>query len=335
MTTPLRWGILGTGGIARAFTSDLLTLPDHEVAAVGSRAAGTAEAFASAHTGAGRPVPRAHGSYQALADDPDVDVIYVATPHSGHASAALTCIAGGKGVLVEKPFTMDVTEADEVISAARAAGVFCMEAMWTRFNPAITRIRELLAEGAIGEVRTVEADFGFPADYDPAGRLFAPELGGGALLDLGIYPISLASMILGEPSTVLATAGLAPTGVDANTGILLGYASDAVAVLHCSLSGLNPTRASITGTTGRIEIPPTFFRPESFTLVRRDAEPVTEEFVLPGLGYTFQAEEVARRIRAGETESPLMTLDETRSIMRTLDRARTSIAFNAHPTASS
>ncbi|TQS43170.1 Gfo/Idh/MocA family protein [Cryptosporangium phraense] len=325
----LRWGILGTGGIARTFTSDLRTLDDHEVVAVGSRAAETATAYADEFG-----IPHAHASYQALADDPDVDVIYVATPHSGHASAALTFIGAGKHVLVEKPFTMDEVEAAEVVAAARAAGVFCMEAMWTRFNPAIARIRDLLADGAIGEVVTVEADFGFPAEYDPAGRLFAPELGGGALLDLGVYPISFASMILGEPATVLATTGLAPTGVDANTGVLLGYESGAVAVLHCSLRGLNPIRAAISGTTGRIDIPPTFFRPEKFTLVRTGAEPVTEEFTLPGLGYTFQAEEVARRIRAGETESPLMTLDETLSIMRTLDRARTAAEFNAHPAGS-
>ncbi|GAA3386582.1 Gfo/Idh/MocA family protein [Cryptosporangium minutisporangium] len=321
MEKPLRWGILGTGSIARSFTHDLLTLDGHEVVAVGSRAAETAQAFADAHG-----IPRAHASYQALAEDAEVDVVYVATPHSGHAAAALTCIAAGRGVLVEKPFTLDAVSAAEVVDAARAAGVFCMEAMWTRFNPAVARMRELLADGAIGEVVSIHADFGFPAPYDPAGRLFSPELGGGALLDLGVYPISLASMVLGAPSTVLATAGLAPTGVDANTGIVLGYDSGAVAVLHCSLRGSSPIRATIVGTAGRMELPTPFFRAEALTLVRSDAEPVTETFELPGLGYTFQAEEVARCVRAGLTESSLMTLDETLSIMRTLDEVRAAVA---------
>ncbi|SHM97899.1 Gfo/Idh/MocA family protein [Cryptosporangium aurantiacum] len=320
-TPPLRWGILGTGAIARSFTADLLTLDDHRVVAVGSRAADTAQAFADAHG-----IPRAHGSYQALAEDAEVDVVYVATPHSGHAAAALTCIAAGRGVLVEKPLTIDAASATEVVDAARSAGVFCMEAMWTRFNPAIVRLRELLADGAIGDVVSIQADFGFAAPYDPASRLYAPELGGGALLDLGVYPISLASMILGEPSTVLAAGGLAPTGVDANTGILLGYESGAVAVLHCSLRGETPMRATIAGTTGRIELPAPFFRADALTLHRSGAEPVTEVFTLPGLGYTFQAEEVARCVRAGLTESPLMTLDETLSIMRTLDQARAAVA---------
>lgn len=319
---PLRWGILGTGGIARTFTADLLTLSDHEVVAVGSRAADTAASFAAAHG-----IPRAHSSYQALADDPDVDVVYVAIPHAGHAAAALTCIAAGRHVLVEKPFTVDAGSTAEVIAAARSAGVFCMEAMWTRFNPAIGLLRELVADGAIGEIVSVQADFGFAAPYAPKGRLFAPELGGGALLDLGVYPISLSSMLLGEPTTVLATAGAAPTGVDANTGILLGYDSGAVAVLHCSLRGDTPTRAEIVGTRGRIELPPLFFKPTALWLHHSGgSEPRHEEFTLPGNGYTFQAEEVAHRIRAGRTESELMPLDETLSIMRTLDRVRASLS---------
>ena len=313
--------MLGTGAIARTFTADLLTLPDHEVVAVGSRAASTAEAFAAAHG-----IPRFHASYQELAADADVDVVYVATPHSGHAAAALACIRGGRGVLVEKPFALDAEQAEEVVAAARAAGVFCLEAMWTRFNPAITLLRELVADGAIGDVVSVQADFGFAAAYDPHGRLFSPELGGGALLDLGVYPISLASMLLGEPSTVLATAGSAPTGVDSNTGILLGYASGAVALLHCSLRAETPVRATVVGTAGRIELPTPFYRPESLTLFRDGAEPRTDTFTLPGLGYTFQAEEVARCVRAGRTESTVLPLEETLSIMRTLDRVRAALA---------
>ena len=314
---PLRWGILGTGSIARQFTADLLTLPDHAVVAVGSRTAESANAFAAAHG-----IPSAHASYQALAEDAEVDVVYVATPHSGHRPAALSCLNAGRGVLVEKPFALDAAEAIEIVTAARAAGSFCMEAMWTRFNPTIGRLRELLADGAIGEVVSVQADFGFAAWYDPAGRLFDPTLGGGALLDLGIYPVSLASMVLGEPSVVRAVAGLAPTGVDSNTGILLGYPSGAVAVLHCSLRGETPLRATVVGTAGRIELPAPFFRPDSLTLHQPGEEPVTERYELPGGGYVFQAREVARCVRAGLTESPLMPLDESISIMRTLDQVR-------------
>ena len=319
-TPPLRWGILGTGSIARKFTGDLLTLPDHSVIAVGSRTAESANAFATAHG-----IPRAHASYQALAEDAEVDVVYVATPHSGHRPAALACLNAGRGVLVEKPLAMDAAEAVEVATAARAAGVFCMEAMWTRFNPAIAKLRELIAEGAIGEVVSVQADFGFAAWYDPAGRLFDPTLGGGALLDLGVYPISLASMVLGEPSVVRAVAGLAPTGVDSNTGILLGYPAGAVAVLHCSLRGETPQQATIVGTAGRIELPAPFYRPDSLTLHQPGKEPATDQYELPGAGYTFQAQEVARCVRAGLTESPLMPLDESISIMRTLDQVRASL----------
>jgi predicted dehydrogenase len=318
--TPLRWGILGTGAIARQFTADLLTLPDHSVAAVGSRSAEDAKAFATAHG-----IPRAHASYQTLAEDAGVDVVYVATPHSGHHAAALACLNAGRGVLVEKPFAMNAAEAAEMASAARAAGVFCMEAMWTRFNPAIAKLRELLAEGAVGEVVSVQADFGFAAWYDPESRLFAPSLGGGALLDLGVYPVSLASMVLGEPSTVRAVAGLAPTGVDSNTGILLGYPSGAVAVLHCSLRGETPLRAAVVGTAGRIELPAPFFRPDSLTLHQPGKEPVIDRYELPGAGYTFQAQEVARCVRAGRAESPRMPLDESISIMRTLDQVRASL----------
>lgn len=313
-TPPLRWGILGTGSIARKFTADLLTLPDHAVVAVGSRTAESANAFATAHG-----IARAHASYQALAEDSAVDVVYVATPHSGHRPAALACLTAGRGVLVEKPLALNATEAVEIATAARAAGVFCMEAMWTRFNPVIAKLRELLADGAIGDVVSVQADFGFAARYDPASRSFDPTLGGGALLDLGVYPVSLASMVLGEPSVVRAVAGLAPTGVDSNTGILLGYPSGAVAVLHCSLRGETPLRATITGTAGRIELPAPFYRPDSLTLHLPGEEPVTSRYEVPGGGYTFQAMEVARCVRAGLTESPLMPLDESLSIIRTLD----------------
>jgi predicted dehydrogenase len=309
----IRWGILGTGAIARTFTEDLLSLPGHEVAAVGSRARPTADAFAARYD-----IAAAYGSYAELAADDGLDVIYVATPHNGHRPAALTCLEAGRAVLVEKPFTISAAEAEEVVAAARSRGLFAMEAMWTRFNPLIKQLRGLVADGAIGEVKAVYADFGFPAPYDPATRLWSVETAGGALLDLGVYPLSFAWMLLGEPSTLQATAALAPNGVDTSTGILAGYDSGAIALLHCGLVAESPKTATVLGTTGRIEVAAPFFRPSAMTLHRGDsAETFTVD--LAGHGYTYQAQEVARCLRAGELESPLMPLDESVAIMRALD----------------
>jgi predicted dehydrogenase len=310
----IRWGILGTGGIARTFTEDLLLL-GHKVAAVGSRAPHTAQAFADRYG-----IASAYGSYAELAADDQVDVVYVATPHSGHYDAARVCLEAGRGVLVEKPFTTGAADAEALVALARDRGLFAMEAMWTRFNPIVTRLRELIADGAIGDVKAVYADFSFAADYDPEHRLWAPELAGGALLDLGVYPVSFAWMVLGEPDSVQAVATSAPTGVDANTGILLGYNSGAVALLHCGLLGDSPQTATIVGTTGRVEVASPAWRPSAMTLHRRDAEPETFTADLPGHGYTYQAEEVARCLAAGCTESPVMPLDESVAIVRTLDQ---------------
>jgi predicted dehydrogenase len=311
---PIRWGILGTGTIARVFTEDLLRMPGHSVVAVGSRAPHTAEAFAARYG-----IGRAHGSYEALADDHAVDVVYVATPHNGHHPAALRCLEGGRAVLVEKPFTTSAADADHLIAVAAERGLFAMEAMWTRFNPVITRLRTLVADGAIGEVTSVYADFSFASAFDPAHRLWDPALAGGALLDLGVYPVSFAWMLLGPPETVQATAATAPTGVDSNTGVLLGYSSGAVALLHCGLMADSPNTATVTGTKGRIEVAAPFFRPTAMTLHRRDCEPETFTADLDGNGYTYQAAEVARCLRAGALESAVMPLAETLAILGTLD----------------
>lgn len=311
---PIRWGILGTGWIARVFTEDLLRLPGHVVAAVGSRAPHTAEAFARRHG-----IERAYGSYERLADDDEVDVVYVATPHNHHLAHASLCLEAGRAVLVEKPFTTNAADAERLIALARDRGLFAMEAMWTRFNPVIERLRTLVAEGAIGEVTSIYADFGFASPYDPAHRHWSPDLAGGALLDLGVYPLYFAWMLLGAPDSIQATAAPAPTGVDANTGILLGYASGAIALLHCGLMAASPVTATVTGTKGRIEVATPFFRPDTMTVRRTDTEPETFTIDVPGNGYTYQAEEVARRLRAGELESPVMPLDETLAIHGDLD----------------
>jgi predicted dehydrogenase len=313
----LRWGVIGTGGIAAAFTRDVRTLPDADVVAVGSRSQASADRFGDEHG-----VPRRHPSYEALAADPEVDAVYVATPHPLHAQNALAAIAAGKHVLVEKPFTMTGDEAAEVAGAARAAGVFCMEAMWTRFLPHTVRIRELLAEGAIGEVRAVSADFGMAFAPDPSHRLFAPELGGGALLDLGIYPVSWVVMVLGVPSSVTAVADPAFTGVDGQTTAVLQYPGGAHGIATCTLWADTARRAWIAGTAGRIDVDPGFFTPTSFTLHRDGSEPERFESPVDDGGLRFEAAEVARCVREGLTESPAMPLDETVAIMRTLDEIR-------------
>jgi predicted dehydrogenase len=309
---PLRWGIMGTGGIAAAFAEDLKLTDSGLVAAVGSRSAESAAAF-----GDRLGVETRYGRYEDLAHDPDVDVVYVATPHPMHHGNARLALEAGKPVLVEKPFTMDAGEARDLVALARDRGLFLMEAMWTRFLPHTRHVRELLPR--LGDVVTVTADHGQWFAEDPAFRLFAPELGGGALLDLGIYPVSFASMVLGAPDRVVSLAAPAFTGVDAQTSMLFGYANGAQAVLSCTLRAVSPTAASIVGTDARIEIDGPFYAPASFTLIPREGEPTRFEYADEGRGLRHQADEVARRLAAGETESPLMPLDETVSIMVTMD----------------
>jgi predicted dehydrogenase len=319
---PLRWGIVGTGGIARKFATELAATPDGALTAVGSRTTEAARAFAGDFPGV-----RAHGSWADLVDDDTVDAVYVATPHPWHAEVALLAVGAGRHVLVEKPFTMDGKQAREVVAAARAAGVFCLEAMWTRFLPHTLRIRQLVANGAIGTPVTVSADHGQWFAEDRTHRLFSPELGGGALLDLGIYPVSWASMLLGRPSEVVAAADPAFTGVDGQTSILLRHPGGAQAVLTCTLRAITPCRSVIAGTEGVIEVDTRFYAPTSFTLRRRDGlverfETPPELLAGPGKGMRFEASEVAHRVRHGETESPHLPLDETVTIMDTLDEIR-------------
>jgi predicted dehydrogenase len=335
LSSTLRWGVVGTGGIAAKFVADLSLLPDAEVVAVGSRSQGGAEDF-----GERFGIERRHGSYAELVADPQIDAVYIATPHPFHAEHALQAIAAGKPVLVEKPFAMNACEARSVVDAARAAGVFCMEAMWTRFLPHMVRLRQLLAEGALGEILALSADQGMRFEPDPEHRLFAPELGGGALLDLGIYPFSFASMVLGVPETVRASATPAFTGVDQTTSALLTYPGGAHAVLVCTSAVGTPMRAWIAGSTGRIEIDRPWYQASSFTLTRPDGS--TERYETPAgvvqplatgdipvaKGMRYEAAEVARCLREGLLESPMMPLDETVSIIGTLDEVRDQIGLS-------
>jgi predicted dehydrogenase len=309
----IRWGIIGTGLIASTFAADLELTGSGTAVAVGSRREGSADAFGDRFG-----IPNRHVGYEALVADPEVDVVYVATPHPMHHEDARLALRAGKHVLVEKPFTMNAAEAEELVAEARARGLFLMEAMWARFVPHMVEVRRLLAEGALGDVVTVIADHGQWFAEDPAFRLFAPELGGGALLDLGIYPVSFASMALGTPDRVVALADPAFTGVDAQTSILLGHPGGAHAVLTCTLAAKSPTRAVIVGTEARIDIEGPFYAPPAFTLTPRRGEPQRVELPSEG-GLRYEADEVARCVEAGLLESPVLPLDETVAIMRTMD----------------
>lgn len=325
--SPLRWGILGTGGIARAFVADLGRLDDHKVVAVGSRTYGKAESFAAASTGR-RTVPRAHGSYEALVADPEVDVVYVATPHPFHRPHALLALGSGKHALVEKPFAMDAAEAAEMVALARSKGLFLMEAMWTRFLPHMAAIRRILEAGTLGPIVTVSADHGQWFARDPGHRLFDKGLGGGALLDLGIYPVSFASLVLGTPVSVLAASDLDATGADAQTSMIFGYASGAHALLTTTLRAVSATVSSIVGEEARIDIDRKFYAPTMFRVTNRNGS-LIERFDshYDGRGLREEAAEVARCLRAGLAESPLMRLEETVSIMETMDRVRGQIGL--------
>jgi predicted dehydrogenase len=312
--SPVRWGILGTGGIATSFAADLRLTGSGVAAAVGSRRQGTADRFADNFG-----IPGRHASYESLVADPDVDVIYVATPHPMHHDNAILALRAGKHVLVEKPFTMTAAEARDVAAVARQQGLFAMEAMWTRFLPHMAVVRDWVTQGVLGDIVTVTADHGQWFAEDAGFRLFAPELGGGALLDLGVYPVSFASMVLGPPSRIMSMSDPAFTGVDAQTSMLFGYDSGAQAVLTCTLRAKSPTTAAIVGTDARIEVEGAFYAPAAVTLIPRKGDPVRVESRHEGRGLRHQADEVARRLAAGETESPLMPLDETISIMETMD----------------
>jgi predicted dehydrogenase len=311
---PVRWGIIGTGLIANAFAQDLTVTGSGQAVAVGSRSQESADRF-----GEKFGIPHRHVSYEALVSDPDVDVVYVATPHPWHHANALLALEAGKPVLVEKAFTMNADEARELVASARAKGLFLMEAMWTRFLPHICEVNRLIAEGALGEIVTVMADHGQWFDKDPAFRLFAPELGGGALLDLGVYPVSFASMVLGTPARIAALITPAFTGVDAQTSMLFRYESGAQAVLNCTSYAKTPTSAVIAGTEARVEIDGVYYAPSPFTLVGRDGGSTRFEPPYVGGGLHYEADEVARCLEAGLLESPLMPLDETISIMETMD----------------
>ncbi|MDX6207450.1 MAG: hypothetical protein QOF39_3507 [Frankiales bacterium] len=315
----LRWGILATGWIAERFTASLLKHTGQQVVAVGSRSREKGAAFAAQHG-----IPAVHGSYEELLADPGVDIVYVATPHSEHHANALLAIAAGKHVLVEKAFTRNAAEAREVIDAARAKGVFVQEAMWTRYLPRTDVVRQLLGDGVLGELSTVVADHGQYMEPNPQGRMFAPELAGGALLDLGIYPVSYAAFVLGTPTAIVSAGRKTFTGVDGQISAVLQSSGGAQALLDTSLFAKTPTTATISGSEARIELAGDFYSPGPVRLISKDGEELTwDANPIPGHeGLCYQAVDAARRISAGALESELLPLSETLSIMGTLDELR-------------
>ncbi len=308
----LRWGILGTGSIAAKFAKGLEAVTEADLVAVGSRAQSTAEAFALQHG-----ARRAHATYEDLANDPEVDAIYIATPHVLHRENTLTCIEGGKAVLCEKPFAMNRREAEEMVAAARDAGTFLCEAMWTRFLPGTRRVRELIASGAIGEPRQLECDFGFRTDFNPEGRLFNPALGGGALLDVGIYCVAYARMVFGSaPDEIRSTAHLGETGVDEQSAYLFRYDSGAFAHMSSATRTKTAQRATISGTEGSIEIPGFWHAQEVIVNGETESHPHL------GNGYSHEAVAVAEALAGGETECAEVSLAETLELAGTLDEIR-------------
>ena len=315
-SAPVRWGIAGPGRIADKVAPDFAHVPGAELVAVGSRSRSRAAAFAERHG-----IGRSYGSYGELVDDPAVDAVYIATPHPQHRTIAVAALAAGKAVLVEKAFTATVAGAQEIVTAAARYDRFAMEAMWTRFQPTIVRVRRLLAEGAIGEVRSVQADLGVLAAYDPTDRLFAPELGGGALLDLGVYVVSFADMVLGAPSGVIAHGTLGPTGVETDVTLLLRYAAGVSATLTVSLRSPMPGAARIFGTAGWIDVRPRFHHPNRLVLHRHGAEPETFDDPPAGAGYSHELIEVTECVRTGRRESAVMPLADTLAVQRVLEDA--------------
>jgi predicted dehydrogenase len=316
VSAEIRWGIVGPGRIAENLVKDFDVVDGARVVAVASRSLDRAEAFARRHG-----VDRAYGSYAEIMADPDVDVLYLATPHPQHHPLALAALDAGKALLVEKAFTATTAGAGEVIERARAAELFVMEAMWTRFQPAVVALRELVAEGAIGEVRSVQADLGVTREYDPGDRLFDLALGGGALLDLGVYVVSFAHMVLGTPARVVAAGSLFPSGADAEASLLLDHGDGRTATLMTSLRNALPGQARVFGTTGWIDVLPRFHHPTTIVLHRAGAEPETITRPTLGAGYAHELIEVNECLRAGRTESAVMPLADTLAVQTILGEA--------------
>lgn len=315
------WGILGPGGIAKAFAEDLKKLNGHSIAAVGSRTLSNAQSFANTFGGT------AYGSYEELVADPQVDAIYVATPHPAHKENVILALNAGKPVLCEKPFAVNADEAQQMVDAAHKNGVALMEAMWARFLPHYAQVREIIQSGVLGKIHTIQADHGQRLADQNIPRLVEPSLAGGALLDLGIYPVSFAHMILGNPSKITSSAVLTDKGVDAQTSMIFDYADGAQAVLNTTMIEQTPCRAVVAGLNGWLEIDRTFYNPASMRVVLNDGTTTEYPSSYVGHGLREQAEVFKQLVTSGQQQSQILNWQDTVDIMKTLDQVRSQIGL--------
>ena len=314
---PLRWGIAATGKIAASMCQALQGLPDAKIVAVGSRTQESSDAFARRFS-----IPRAHGSYDALWADDDVDIVYIASPHSHHHAMTIAALDAGKHVLCEKAFAINAAQARDMVDAAARNDRFLMEAMWTWFIPAVVDIRQRVLDGEIGELKVVEANFGI-AVGDPDGRHRRLDLAGGAMLDVGIYPVTFARYLAGDPVDAKVSGTLGDTGVDATVGGVVTYEGGALGVFHTSLDMVSSGRASVYGTLGRIDVDAPFWFPSGFTVHLAGEEPVHVD--MPNQGLAHEAAHAMERIRAGHRESDVIPLATTVSTMELLDDIRAQL----------
>ncbi|WP_344588627.1 Gfo/Idh/MocA family oxidoreductase [Actinomadura vinacea] len=316
----IRWGVVGPGTIAAEFAEAMGPAGGGQIVAVASRSLARAEAFADRFG-----IARRYGEVAGLAADPDIDVVYVATPQSRHEQDTLAFLAAGKHVLCEKPFALDAGQARRMVQEARARGLFLMEAVWSRFLPSYRTLVEVIGSGRIGEPLLVEADFGFRMPEDPRHRLFRPELGGGALLDLGIYPVQLCSLVLGPVAHVVADGVIGQTGVDEQVAAVLRHSGGKLGVVKAAIRTNMACTARIAGTDGSIDLPAFMHWPQALTITTHAGGTERIDASYEGSGLRFEIDEVHHCLALGLTESPAMTLDETIALASTLDAIRAQI----------
>ncbi|HSP11632.1 MAG TPA: Gfo/Idh/MocA family oxidoreductase [Salegentibacter sp.] len=314
-----RWGVIGLGKIAGKFCTGLKAVKDAELYAVASRSLSKAENFAKEH---GAKV--AYGSYEEMLKDSDVDVVYIATPHVFHHGNTLLSLSYKKAVLCEKPFAMNKSQVEEMIAVAKKEKVFLMEAMWTQFLPHFEALIEIVKSEKYGKIKSVKADFGFEAEFDESGRLFNKTLGGGSLLDIGIYPVFMALSLLGEPQKLSAKASIGKTEVDEECDIIFEYPNKVTAQLHSTVINNTPTTAEIEFEKARIIVNTRFHEPSSLTIISSEGE-ITREFGVQTNGYNFEAAHVQKMLRQGRTESDKMTFAKSLQLIDLLDKVREEI----------
>uniref|UniRef100_UPI00404AF3F7 Gfo/Idh/MocA family protein n=1 Tax=Candidatus Planktophila sp. TaxID=2175601 RepID=UPI00404AF3F7 len=315
------WAILGPGGIARAFAKDLALLDGHSIGAVGSRSLSKAENFAAEFGG------KAYGSYEELVSDPSVDGVYVATPHPGHHGNVIMALNAGKPVLCEKPFAVNAQQAQEMVDAASKNQVALMEAMWARFLPHYAKVREIVASGVLGPIQSIHADHGQRLADQGIARLIDPQLAGGALLDLGVYPVSFAHMILGNPTSITSSAVMTDKGVDAQTSMIFSYSNGAQAVLTTTMVEQTPCRAVVAGLNGWLEIDRTFYNPASMRVVQNDGSVTEYPSSYKGHGLREQAQVFAQLVASGALESEILSWKNTVDIVKSMDTVREQIGL--------